>query len=386
VLIAEPALPSGTLAAIRQPFETFGGVAVDAPVLQPLSLLLDLAGEAMRSRLFVVQSENAEEQALRPDFTIPVVQSHIASGAPAGRYVYEGKVFLAPDMAASADTAQPSEFLQIGAELFGAGADLGEDPGTDDARIAALAWNAAVAGGRGDLSLHLGDPGLFRGFLRALDVAPPAALRLERALRNTRALAVELGREPGAADARHARLADLLAGLSESEAAALLEEVWRMSGIQPVGGRSAADIVHRLTTRAADARAPRLTPAEVERIEGFLAISGSPGAVLDEIARLAGPAAPTLAPLLDGWRRRLDGLVAHGAPADAMRLATAFVRPFDYYDGMLFEVRSAALGADQPVAAGGRYDTLPSRFGGTPGAVGCMVRPGRAAAGVGGAA
>jgi len=377
VLIAEPALPPGTLAAIRQPFEAFGGVAVDAPVLQPLSLLLDLAGEAMRSRLFVVQSESAEEQALRPDFTIPLVQSHIASGAAAGRYVYQGKVFLAPDLAAADGPAQPSEFLQIGAELFGAGAD----PGADDARIAALAWNAAVAGGRGDLSLHLGDPGLFRGFLRALDVAPPAALRLERALRNTRALAVELGREPGAADARHARLADLLAGLSETESAALLEEVWRMSGIQPVGGRSAADIVHRLTARAADARAPKLAPAEVERIESFLAVSGQPAAVLDEIGRLAGPAAgPALIPLLDGWRRRLDAMVGHGTPVDALHLATAFVRPFDYYDGMLFEVRSAALGADQPVAAGGRYDTLPSRFGGAPGAVGCMVRPGRAAA------
>jgi len=64
-----------------------------------------------------------------------------------------------------------------------------------------------------------------------------------------------------------------------------------------------------------------------------------------------------------------------------MTLATAFVRPFGYYDGMLFEVRSAALDADQPVAAGGRYDALPSLFGGAAGAVGCMIRPGRAAAG-----
>jgi ATP phosphoribosyltransferase regulatory subunit len=49
---------------------------------------------------------------------------------------------------------------------------------------------------------------------------------------------------------------------------------------------------------------------------------------------------------------------------------------------MLFEVRSAALGDDQPVAAGGRYDGLPARLGGkATTAVGCMVRPGRAFAG-----
>ena len=32
------------LAAIRAPFEAFGGEVLDAPVLQPLSRLLDVAG------------------------------------------------------------------------------------------------------------------------------------------------------------------------------------------------------------------------------------------------------------------------------------------------------------------------------------------------------
>ena len=64
-----------------------------------------------------------------------------------------------------------------------------------------------------------------------------------------------------------------------------------------------------------------------------------------------------------------------------MRLSTAFGRAFGYYDGFLFEVHSDALTADQPVAAGGRYDSLLQRLGGAAGAggaVGCIVRPGRA--------
>ncbi|HEX5377641.1 MAG TPA: ATP phosphoribosyltransferase regulatory subunit, partial [Phenylobacterium sp.] len=50
---------------------------------------------------------------------------------------------------------------------------------------------------------------------------------------------------------------------------------------------------------------------------------------------------------------------------------------FDYYDGLTFEVRSAALGPDQPIAVGGRYDGLPTRLGGPQEAraVGCMIRP-----------
>ena len=68
------------------------------------------------------------------------------------------------------------------------------------------------------------------------------------------------------------------------------------------------------------------------------------------------------------------------------------MRPFGYYDGLLFEVRSLELGFEQPVAAGGRYDGLPARLRGQGagqgagqggrsdggGAVGCMVRPARA--------
>jgi ATP phosphoribosyltransferase regulatory subunit len=41
---AEPALPDDQLAAIRAPFLAAGAEQVDTPILQPLNLLLDLAG------------------------------------------------------------------------------------------------------------------------------------------------------------------------------------------------------------------------------------------------------------------------------------------------------------------------------------------------------
>ena len=73
-------------------------------------------------------------------------------------------------------------------------------------------------------------------------------------------------------------------------------------------------------------------------------------------------------------------MVGSGVPVDRLRFSAAFGRTFGYYDGMVFEVRSAALGDEQPVAAGGRYDGLPDRLGASlqTGSVGCMVRPGRA--------
>ena len=105
--------------------------------------------------------------------------------------------------------------------------------------------------------------------------------------------------------------------------------------------------------------------------------------MLDAIAGLAKEAGAELDLLLDTWSKRLAKLEARLAPQwGGVHLATAFVRPFGYYDGMVFDVESRALGPDLPVAAGGRYDALVSRLGGQPGAVGCMVRPGRAILGL----
>ncbi|MFZ3008366.1 MAG: ATP phosphoribosyltransferase regulatory subunit, partial [Phenylobacterium sp.] len=127
---AEPRVPAEALAAIRAPLSQ-GAQGVDAPILQPLGLLLELAGEAMRARLFVVQAEGGQEQCLRPDFTVPVTRQHLESGAASGRYYYEGKAFRAsPDHPGRAE-----EFVQIGLERFDAAGTV-----EADAEIAALAW------------------------------------------------------------------------------------------------------------------------------------------------------------------------------------------------------------------------------------------------------
>ena len=167
---SEPAVPADALAAIRAPFLSEGAELVDAPILQPLGLLLELAGEAMRARLFVVQSEGGQEACLRPDFTVPVVRQHLDSGRTSGRYFYEGKAFRA-----SSDAERPDEFRQIGLERFDA---AGASSIEADADITALAWTAAQAGGRQDLTLWLGDIALFSAFIDSLGLAQPLAARM----------------------------------------------------------------------------------------------------------------------------------------------------------------------------------------------------------------
>ena len=371
----EPPIPPDVLAAVRAPFLTLGATAIDPPVMQPLGVILDLSGEAMRERLILVQADGGAEAALRPDFTIPAALLHIESGRAGGRYFYEGKAFRAAPRGREAH----EEFLQIGLEAFEA--DAAPEA---DAEIAGLAWRAATAGGRDDLTIHLGDVGLFGAFIDTLKLAEPLAARLKRAFSSPRRLREALNAASDEAKETPklagGRLSALLTGLPEAEAVAVLEDLWALADIEPAGGRSAAEIVHRLAERAAVARAPELTAEQAALIARFLAISDEPGAALEAVAHLAGAGGRKLETVLKGWARRLAAMRDEGVTAHAMRLSTAFGRDFGYYDGMLFEVRSAALDEHRPVAAGGRYDSLFGRLGASLacGAVGCMVRPGRA--------
>jgi ATP phosphoribosyltransferase regulatory subunit len=139
--------------------------------------------------------------------------------------------------------------------------------------------------------------------------------------------------------------------------------------------------MHRLAERAEAAAAPVLSKADAGKIARYLDVSARPVEALGAVGKLA--KGKGLDGALEAWSRRVAALLAEGIPADRLRFSTAFGRAFGYYDGFLFEIRSGALDAERPVAAGGRYDSLLQRLGARRpvGAVGCMVRPWRAYAG-----
>lgn len=50
---------------------------IDTPVIQPAEPFLDIAGEDLRRRIFMTESETGASLCLRPEFTIPVCLRHI---------------------------------------------------------------------------------------------------------------------------------------------------------------------------------------------------------------------------------------------------------------------------------------------------------------------
>jgi ATP phosphoribosyltransferase regulatory subunit len=225
----EPVIPPEAFAAIREPIRAIVAHPLDPPVIQPLGLLLDLLGEELRERLFIVQGGGGPESCLRTDFTLAALRAHLDSGRSSGRYYYRGHAFRV----APVGTSRSEEFPQIGLEVFETG-----DPATLDAEMAALAWRSAAAGGRDDLTLLMGDVGLFAAFVDALGLAAPLATRLKRVFSSPRRLRAELTAVDPAVERPSARGGERLAALRCS----------RISGVWRGSSRSADAVPPRSST------------------------------------------------------------------------------------------------------------------------------------------
>ena len=62
-------------------FARRGYLRRDTAILQPADVFLDLSGEDLRRRMFVLQGQDGTELCLRPEHTIPVCLSYVAEGA-----------------------------------------------------------------------------------------------------------------------------------------------------------------------------------------------------------------------------------------------------------------------------------------------------------------
>ncbi len=128
-------------------FVAVGAVPVEADVLQPAGTLLDLYGEDIRARAYVTDDPVRGEMMLRPDFTVPVVQAHMAHGAEPARYAYLGEVFR-KQMRGS---GRASEYLQVGYEVFDRASPEAQMPRS--LRVSRLAGCAGAAPGDRDIGI-----------------------------------------------------------------------------------------------------------------------------------------------------------------------------------------------------------------------------------------
>ncbi|WP_444462766.1 ATP phosphoribosyltransferase regulatory subunit [Rhodobacter capsulatus] len=330
-------------------FEAAGAVEVTPDILQPAEALLDLYGEDIRARAYVTADPLRGEMMLRPDFTVPVVQAHMAEGAEPARYAYMGEVFRKQDHRGSARVA---EYFQAGYEIFDR-----EDPEAADAEVFALFAKLLKPL---DLSATIGDIGVLRAAVEGLDTLPARKAALARHIWRPK---------------RFHRLMERYAGLSpvpESRAALLAGAT---SDAPWIGLRAPDEMTARIAVLRADAETAPIAAEDVARLDALFALRCTADRAPAQLSDL-GIAA--LAPAIAKLERRLAALDARGIDLTALAFEASHGRAtMEYYDGFVFSFETADPGFP-PIASGGRYDALTRVLGGGRAipAVGGVIRPG----------
>ncbi|SMH39917.1 ATP phosphoribosyltransferase regulatory subunit [Mesorhizobium australicum] len=339
-------------ASILDLFAARGAQAIDVPMLQPADPFLDIAGEDLRRRIFLTESETGETLCLRPEFTIPVCLDHIANrAATPRRYAYLGEVFRQR-------RDGESEFVQAGIE------DLGDpDTARADARSLADAHALLAMALPGlPLAVTLGDQTVFEAVLAALGLPRGWQKRLARAFGSAEMVEAALAdlADPPAGRGL-AGDANLIAASGDRAAlAAFIEGEMREAGISPSAGRTPDEIARRLIEKAELSRL-RLTPAQLDALKTFLAIHVPLAEAPAALAGFAASSGIVLGEALDLFSARADAILSNGLKAKDIAYDAAFGRPLDYYTGVVFEI--AAPGGPRPLVGGGRYDRLLTLLG-----------------------
>lgn len=339
-------------ASLRAVFEAQGAALVEPPILQPATTLLELYGEDMRARAYVTSDALRGEQMLRPDFTVPVVQMHMAQGAEPARYTYSGEVFRRQEE----DPDRANEYIQVGYEVFDR-----TDPAAADAEVFALIAEAL----RGlPLRPVTGDIGVLMAAVQGLQTSARRKHALMRHIWRPRRFRTLLDRFAGRSPVPPSRSA-LLAGQAATDAPL-------------IGLRSHADIEERIAALHEDAATPPLSGREVEQIEALLDVREVMPHALSRLHDLAVDM-PDIALAVARVTAREAALRARGVDTETLVFETSYGRSsMEYYDGFVFGFRAEAR-ADLPtVASGGRYDALTRQLGQgreIP-AVGGVMRPG----------
>ncbi len=365
--------------AIRDAASAFAGVWIDPPVLQPSGLYLELAGEDLRARAFMLSGDDEDAFCLRPDMTAPAVRTALAThawSAPFG-VAYDGLVFRR-----QTDSTKETEFRQIGVERFGKRDAIG----AEESAIINVALDACRNAGVAP-RMRLGDVALFEALVDACGLADSWARRIKRAFARPGGLAAVLKAATSEAPAADNALGQALAGMNETRAEAVVEELLADARIVVVGTRTVGEIAARLREKGRAEAAPAPEAAALAVIADAVALEAAPDKTFADLAKVAKRPAVRDAAVLTGAIDRAARRWADVTDKPDATFSVGFGRGLAYYDGFVFELEAPKLGARASLGGGGRYDGLLHRVaasegGGPPdvaawGAIGFALRPQR---------
>ncbi|MDX1995170.1 MAG: ATP phosphoribosyltransferase regulatory subunit [bacterium] len=342
---------SAVCARLQAHMALYGYETLETPIIENAALFLTKAGDQIVDKLFTFE-RHGRQFALRPEFTAAAARRYLMEEQQSAvRWQFSGPVFE--------DDSQRSniQWTSIGAELLGASG------ATADAEILAVAARGLMKLGLPKWHLVIGHVGLTRRLLErfTLDARTRRTILQHRDLLKNR--------EGGNAQLLSAlQLATNGSGsIVEPDAVArdntkvmldaLLDATRRG---ETLGSRSRRDIAERLLQKRQQASDSNRVQAALDFLAAWVSISEHPEAAFSQAQEFVGDDA-LAGQMLAEWRETLVLLHEYGIPSEQITLQPDLARTWDYYTGIVFELRTDD---GSLLAGGGRYDELTRLIGG----------------------
>jgi ATP phosphoribosyltransferase regulatory subunit len=349
--------------AIGAALRRYAYAAIDPPILESSSPFLSRSGEDIRRQMYIFPDPGGREVCLRPELTIPVCRAYLRQLHAAdarepereARLSYFGPVFTYE----STTEGHYRQFYQAGAEFIGAQAREAAD-----AEILAAALDCLEAAGLADTAVEVGDVDIRNAFIDNLPISERSKIRIRRMTlrhqKEPRIAAPDSAQGSAAVEAstEFGELASLLASVEPGKAERLIREVFALADVRHVGGRTAEEIVERLTSRTAQQAEP-ISAELIQAVTALLNIRAEPEAAFKTIRehfrkfRIA-----SIEPILERCETRLRYFSAYRRSPPALQFNVGLRRGLEYYTGLLFEVFAKNATQIGHVCGGGRYDNL----------------------------
>lgn len=340
---------------LQQHMQKFGYQLVDTPVIDSAEIFLTKAGDQLISKLFTFD-RYGKQLTLRPEFTAGATQRYvheIKQGVM--RWQFSGATFQDDPLRAD----HSYQRLSAGAEL------IGMDSPAAEAEIIAMCGTGLHKLGLHDYQLSIGHVGLLRQLIRQYDLD----IRTERFLLNNRHLLHDRVAGKQQLLAKFERLAYRQESNSESDPGKahagptgnMLDVFFDNRKLSnTMGGRTREDVLRRLLQKQKRADEIHQFQAAVKFLENWCQIEGNTSIGFAAIKAIIDDN-ETGRDILEKWITVVELIKAYGIAESQIRIQPELARSWDYYTGIVFEIKSEN---GQLLGAGGCYDELAQLMGG----------------------
>jgi len=342
-------------AVLQAHMALYGYETIETPLIEDADLFLTKAGDQIVEKLFIFE-RHGRQLALRPEFTAAAVYRYLIAGlSDTVRWQFSGAVF--EDHPADGSI----QHYSIGAEMIGA------KGATADAEIIAMATRGLMAQGITNIQLVIGHVGLMRRLLDrfAIDARTRRFILQHRdLLKNS-----EHGKAQLLAQLEHytpttqngssdLAVVDNFTQTNMQQMLGILLDSSRRA--ETMGGRTQAEIAERLVQKHQQNSEHDQISAALDFLAAWIAISEAADTALSQAQDFIEDDAEA-GRMLAEWREIILQLRAYGIPLEQVVIQPDLARTWDYYTGVVFELRTTN---GLQIGGGGRYDELARLIGG----------------------